>query len=77
LIIYIHRNPSKHGFIDDFRMWPYSSYGATLSAGATFLVREKVFALFGGSEAFIEYHKREEPRVVFNPSALEGELDQT
>ena len=26
LIRYIHLNPRKHGFVDDFREWPYSSY---------------------------------------------------
>jgi len=25
LVIYIHQNPRKHGFVDDFRIWPHSS----------------------------------------------------
>jgi REP element-mobilizing transposase RayT len=26
LVAYIHQNPQRHGLIDDFRTWPYSSY---------------------------------------------------
>ncbi len=26
LVRYIHYNPQKHGFVDDYRKWPYSSY---------------------------------------------------
>ena len=26
LIPYIHQNPQKHGFVDDYRNWPHSSY---------------------------------------------------
>jgi REP element-mobilizing transposase RayT len=25
-LVYIHRNPAKHGFVADFRDWPWSSY---------------------------------------------------
>ena len=32
VIAYIHRNPQKHGFVDDFRDWPYSSYQPMLSS---------------------------------------------
>ena len=28
LILYIHLNPQKHGFVKDFRDWPWSSYWA-------------------------------------------------
>ena len=35
LVIYIHRSPQKHGFVTDFRDWPYSSYHALLSAKPT------------------------------------------
>ncbi|MBI5650247.1 MAG: transposase [Chloroflexi bacterium] len=28
LVTYIHQNPQKHGLIDDFREWAYSSYNA-------------------------------------------------
>src|SRR3972149_2465364 len=39
LINYIHRNPQKHGFVSDFRDYPYSSYHAMLSTKPTRLKR--------------------------------------
>lgn len=31
LIRYIHQNPQKHGYIDDFRQWPWSSWNEAYS----------------------------------------------
>lgn len=56
LIVYIHRNPEKHGFVTDFREWPYSSYHAHLSVKPTSLEREKVLAWFDGLEHFTGAH---------------------
>ena len=42
LVIYIHRNPQHHGFVEDFRMWPYSSYHALLSDKPTHLKRKEM-----------------------------------
>jgi putative transposase len=37
LIVYIHQNPQKHGFVSDFQDWPFSSYQSLLAnkLGAT------------------------------------------
>ena len=59
LITYIHQNPQKHGFVDDFRVWPYSSYHAMLSEKPTHLKREEVLAWFAGPAAFQVSHQRE------------------
>lgn len=56
LINYIHRNPQKHGFVEDFRDYPYSSYNAMLSDRATRLKREEVLAWFVGKERFEQFH---------------------
>ena len=56
LVVYIHRNPEKHGFVDDFRRWPYSSYQAILSTRATRIQRAAVLDWFGGAAAFEEMH---------------------
>jgi hypothetical protein len=56
LIIYAHQNPQKHGFVDDFRSWPYSSYLELLDRSPTKLQRDKVLELFGGREGFIRLH---------------------
>ncbi len=56
LITYIHRNPEHHGFIDDFRTWPHSSYSAFLSDRPTRLNRAAVLEGLGGREAFVRAH---------------------
>lgn len=62
LIVYIHQNPQKHGFVDDFRSWPYSSYPGLLAPDATRLKRDEVLALFGGQDEFIRSHAEIQPR---------------
>ncbi|MBN1248714.1 MAG: hypothetical protein JXC32_13730 [Anaerolineae bacterium] len=56
LITYIHRNPAHHGFVEDFREWPYSSYGALLSGRPTRLNREAVLEGLGGRDMFVAAH---------------------
>ncbi|MEW5980590.1 MAG: transposase [Acidobacteriota bacterium] len=56
LIVYIHQNPQKHGFVDDFRNWPYSSYHALLGAGPTRLQRQVVIDWFGGARPLEDAH---------------------
>jgi hypothetical protein len=57
LIFYIHYNPQKHGFVDDFRDWEWSSYHAIVGTGETKLKRIEVLNLFGGLQAFQEFHQ--------------------
>jgi putative transposase len=57
LAIYIHQNPQKHGLIDDFRTWPYSSYQALFSSRPTHLRRDKVLTWFGGLEQVESAHR--------------------
>lgn len=57
LITYIHLNPQKHGLIDDFRLWKWSSYGAYCSAQPTNVEREEVIAWYGGQYSFFEAHE--------------------
>jgi REP element-mobilizing transposase RayT len=47
LVIYIHQNPERHGFVDDFRDWPYSSYHVLKSSQPTWLNRDEVLDWFG------------------------------
>jgi len=56
-VIYIHRNPQKHGVIADFRRWSWSSYPALQGQVPTHLVKQEVWGWFGGREAFINAHK--------------------
>lgn len=57
LITYIHRNPEKHGFVSDFRDYPYSSYHAHLSHLKTKLNRKEVLDWFGGKNEYVQFHK--------------------
>lgn len=57
LISYIHLNPQKHGLIDDYREYPYSSYQGHIAQKATKLKREEVLHWFGGKEAYVRFHE--------------------
>jgi putative transposase len=56
VIRYIHQNPQKHGFVEDFRDWPYSSYGGLASEKSTRLKRDSVLDLFGGRSGYAAIH---------------------
>jgi REP element-mobilizing transposase RayT len=57
LVMYIHRNPQKHGFVDDFREYPYSSYDAICSVKPTKIKREQVLEWFSGKDWFLRTHQ--------------------
>ncbi len=57
LVHYIHWNPHKHGFVENYRDWPYSSYQGLLSDRATFLQRDEVLAWFNGRIEFDAIHQ--------------------
>lgn len=59
LVVYIHQNPQKHGFVDDFRTWPYSSYRPLLSTKPTRLQRDGVLTWFDGVDNFVASHQQE------------------
>lgn len=59
LITYIHQNPQMHGFVDDFRDWPFSSYPAIVSDKVTRVQRDMVLDWFGGRTGFEELHQTE------------------
>jgi putative transposase len=56
LLIYIHQNPQLHGLVDDFRVWPWSSYSAHLSDRPTKIQREEVLDWFGNRADFAKAH---------------------
>ena len=61
LIVYIHQNPQKHKFVNDFRDWNYSSYHELTAGIPTRLQRDKVLKLFGGRADFIRIHQEIQP----------------
>ena len=60
LIAYIHQNPQRHGLIDNFQLWPYSSYQTILSHKPTHIHREDVLTWFGDGKAYQAYHQEME-----------------
>jgi len=71
LVAYIHRNPQKHGFVDDFRDWPCSSYHAVLSSQATRVQRAVVLDWFGGPAGFTEAHTASVDEAAIEPLIAE------
>lgn len=59
LITYIHRNPQRHGFVADFRDWPYSSYHAMLSTKPSHVKRDEVLGWFDNATNFEASHQHE------------------
>lgn len=57
LVFYIHFNPQKHGFVDDFREWQWSSYHALRTTGETRLNRGQVLEWFGNVTEFENFHR--------------------
>jgi REP element-mobilizing transposase RayT len=57
LIFYIHFNPQKHGFVKDFRDWPWSSYATMMKSGPTKVMRGDVLDWFDGRERFEAFHR--------------------
>jgi putative transposase len=57
IIIYIHRNPVHHGFVQFFTKWEFSSYNAFLSDTPTKIAREEVLGWFGNRDLFIQAHE--------------------
>ena len=66
LIHYIHFNPQKHGLVDDFREYPYSSYSSFCSDKPTRLARDEVLSRFDGKRGFEMAHQSsvDEKRIV-------------
>ena len=71
LVTYIHQNPQRHGLVDDFRLWPYSSYDALRSEKQTRLKRDDVLAWFTNRQVFEDVHAQPIAEVLLAPLALE------
>ena len=69
LLLYIHLNPVKHNFIDNFKEYPHSSYLAYESDKPTHLKRDWILELFGGKENFEFCHDEKQLKY-------EGVLDE-
>ena len=66
LIVYVHQNPQKHKFVNDFRDWGYSSYHELIGDVPTRLQRDKMMELFGSREDVIRIHQEIQPLPDFD-----------
>ena len=57
LVVNIHRNAQRHGLVDDFRDWPWSSCDGLLAERTTRLQRVDVLDWFGGRDEFVDTHR--------------------
>jgi len=64
LIYYVHANSQKHGFLNDFKEYPYSSYEDILNADATIINCKEVMRWFGGPEFFVKYHELYRTEII-------------
>lgn len=58
LVFYIHSNPQKHGIVEDFRQYPWSSYERVLRDRPSKLNKEAVLGWFNNKQNYIAYHGR-------------------
>jgi len=58
LVFYIHANPQLHGIVNDFRMYPWSSYNRIIKNEPTVLQKETVLEWFDSPDNFAAYHKQ-------------------
>ncbi len=58
LVVYIHSNPVHHRFTDDFKDYPWSSYGSIVSSKPTRLQRNQVLGWFDGKGNFVDTHRQ-------------------
>lgn len=56
LIAYIHLNPVKHGFTDNFKQYKYSSFQAYQSEKPTSIEKNYILSLFGDEGNFEYWH---------------------
>ncbi|MFN0048891.1 MAG: transposase [Cytophagales bacterium] len=67
IVFYIHANPQKHGFTEDFKTWEWSSYNRILIEKPSKLKKGEVIQWFGDLAGFKQYHTQ--------PIALDENID--
>ena len=68
---YIHYNPVKHGFVDHYTAWEFSSYSAYISEKESRIARSIGIEMFDGKTSFLKFHDRP---VLDLPETLEPDF---
>ena len=71
VVTYIHQNPQKHGLVEDFRDWKYSSYGILGGKKPTNLKQNSVLDWFDGVDQYASLHKKWIDETISKPFAGE------
>jgi putative transposase len=58
LVYYIHANPQIHGLIDNFKLYPWSSYERILIDRPSKLKKDEVVKWFGDQKEYIKIHNQ-------------------
>ncbi len=58
LIVYIHNNPVKHGFVEHTIEYPWTSYLSVISKSPTKIKREELISYFDDIENFKYLHNK-------------------
>lgn len=72
LVFYIHSNPQRHGLIDNYKSWNFSSYHSIISEKKSKLKKEHVIDWFGNIAAYKKFHNQ--PFGFSNLVALELDI---
>ena len=56
-MVYIHTNPVKHGMVEDFRDFEWSSWNEYMSPARTIIPKEEAYKIFGNRQAFLTAHE--------------------
>lgn len=64
IVVYIHLNPTHHGFVEDFKDYNYSSYKSYFSIKSTSLYRDYIINLFGDLLNFKYNHEEKQLKIL-------------
>jgi hypothetical protein len=67
VMIYIHQNPQKHGFVEDFREWKYSSYGFLVGEKPTKMKKQSTLDWFGNASQYARMHDEKVDETINFP----------
>ncbi|MDZ7742117.1 MAG: transposase [Bacteroidota bacterium] len=73
LVFYIHANPQMHGIIDDFRMYPWSTYNRIILGKPSKLKKQEVRTWFTNDRNYLDFHARKVDLVELRTKFLELE----
>ncbi len=71
LIYYIHLNPQRHQFVDDFRDWEFTSWHTIIHNKSSFIAKDRVIHWFGTIENFKNVHLTKASYFDYNRFQIE------